>query len=410
MLIDDIRMPPGLSNAALFFSIVATGALYIVVAKLSGFHPFIVTTIPVLIMLGYAVLLAALRVVRLRDDQAGDNLYYMGFLFTLTSLAVSLYQFSATNSAEQIVQNFGIAIASTIAGIALRIFFNQMRRDPVEVEHTARLELADATRRVRRELDGAVLEFSHFRRATQQSISEALNEVTIALNETKGRVISELEAFVRLSKQPLEEAAGQSGMVLKQASNRLSQMMDATAAQIQDTGSQFSAALSEVGGVTIVELEAFAKALKEPLEETAGQSGAILNEMNVRLSQTIATAAKQIHGAGSELSRGAMAMVKSIDGVVAKLEAMKTPEEIIEIKLTSTISGLSRAVNGFARNAELQAKAVDANLAQTQALCASITALIEEIRGVQEPGGPSAPANNSDGAPRPPMLDRDLTI
>ena len=67
------------------------------------------------------------------DKPSGDNLYYMGFLFTLTSLAVSLYQFSTVGSAEQIVQNFGIAIASTIAGITLRIMFNQMRRDPVEV-------------------------------------------------------------------------------------------------------------------------------------------------------------------------------------------------------------------------------------------------------------------------------------
>ena len=77
----------------------------------------------------------------------------MGFLFTLTSLAVSLYQFSAAGSAEQIVQNFGIAIASTIAGITLRILFNQMRRDPVEVEATARMELAEASRRVKRELE-----------------------------------------------------------------------------------------------------------------------------------------------------------------------------------------------------------------------------------------------------------------
>ena len=37
---------------------------------------------------------------------------------------------------------------NTIAGITLRILFNQMRRDPVEVEATARLELAEASRRV----------------------------------------------------------------------------------------------------------------------------------------------------------------------------------------------------------------------------------------------------------------------
>jgi hypothetical protein len=45
-----------------------------------------------------------LRAFRLRDDQSSDNRYYMGFLFTLTSLAVSLCQFSAAGSAEQIAR------------------------------------------------------------------------------------------------------------------------------------------------------------------------------------------------------------------------------------------------------------------------------------------------------------------
>jgi hypothetical protein len=35
---------------------------------------------------------------------------YMGFLFTLTSLAVSLYQFSAADSAEQIVRRDGSGV------------------------------------------------------------------------------------------------------------------------------------------------------------------------------------------------------------------------------------------------------------------------------------------------------------
>src|SRR6202008_682381 len=169
-------LPPGLLNGLLFFAVVVVGSGYIIFSKLNDFCAFAVTAVPVLIMIGYAVLLGA-RLFRLRDDQAGDNLYYMGFLFTLTSLAVSLYQFSAAGSAEQIVQNFGIAIASTIAGITLRILFNQMRRDPVEVEATARLELAEASRRVKRELEGTVLEFSYFRRMAQQSITDALDEV-----------------------------------------------------------------------------------------------------------------------------------------------------------------------------------------------------------------------------------------
>ena len=68
-------------------------------------------------MLGYALLIYSARALRLRDDQSGDNLYYMGFLFTLTSLGVSLYQFTASRAAEEIVQNFGIAIGSTSMGV-----------------------------------------------------------------------------------------------------------------------------------------------------------------------------------------------------------------------------------------------------------------------------------------------------
>jgi hypothetical protein len=143
-------------------------------------------------MVGYAVLLGA-RLFRLRDDQAGDNLYYMGFLFTLTSLAVSLYQFSAAGSAEQIVQNFGIAIASTIAGITLRILFNQMRRDPVEVEATARMELAEASRRVKRELESVMLEFGYFRRMTQQSVTDALDEAQESIGKAHQEFSGELK-------------------------------------------------------------------------------------------------------------------------------------------------------------------------------------------------------------------------
>jgi hypothetical protein len=408
MRITDFReLPPGLPSAILFFGIVLIGALYIIIAKMAGFPAVAVTAVPILIMVCYALLLALARLCRLHDDQAGDNLYYMGFLFTLTSLAVSLYQFSATGLAEQIVQNFGIAIASTIVGIALRIFFNQMRRDPQEVEHTARLELADAARRVRRELDATILEFSYFRRTTQQSITEALGEVTAALNEAKGRVVTELDAFASAAKKPLEEAVGQSSAVLKEASGGLSQVIEATALRVQGAGNELSTALREARVQTTAELEAFAKASKTPLQDAAGQSGAIIQGLGERVAETISAATRQIQGAGSDLSRSAAAMAKSLDSVVAKLAAMKTPEQIIEIKLNPTISGLSRAVNNFAKNAELQAQAVDTNLAQTRALSAQIAALVEKM-GTERVEPP--PVSHANGTPHTDAPGRDLTV
>src|SRR5258708_3100822 len=234
------ELPPGLLNGLLFFAVVLSGAGYIVFSKLHEFSALQVTLVPVLIMVAYALVLGLARLFRLRDVQSGDNLYYMGFLFTLTSLAVSLYQFSSAGSAEQIVQNFGIAIASTIAGIALRIFFNQMRRDPIEVEQTARLELADASRRVRRELDSTTLEFSYFRRSVQQSVTDMVEELGETLKKRKEKGIAQLGDFASSSNKPIEEATKKSGESLDQYNTHISSMLEKVATQVIDEGARLS--------------------------------------------------------------------------------------------------------------------------------------------------------------------------
>jgi methyl-accepting chemotaxis protein len=226
-------LPPGLMSGLLFFAVVIVGSGYIIFSKLDGFGALAVTSVPVLIMIGYALLLGT-RLFRLRDDQSGDNLYYMGFLFTLTSLAVSLYQFSAAGSAEQIVQNFGIAIASTIAGIALRIFFNQMRRDPVEVEATARLELAEASRRVKRELESTILEFGYFRRMTQQSISDGLDEVKESLGAVHEQFAGELAKLATTANKPFEEAFQRSGETFDQLNERTVEVLEVSRQLVQE--------------------------------------------------------------------------------------------------------------------------------------------------------------------------------
>ena len=308
-------LPPGLQSGLLFFAVVIAGSGYIIFSKLNDFGAFAVTSVPVLIMIGYAVLLGA-RLFRLRDDQAGDNLYYMGFLFTLTSLAVSLYQFSAAGSAEQIVQNFGIAIASTIAGITLRILFNQMRRDPVEVEATARMELAEASRRVKRELESAILEFGYFRRMTQQSVTDAMDEV--------------------------QESIGQ--------------------AHQQFTG----------------ELEKLAKTTSSPFEEASKRSGETLDSLNERTVQVLEVS-KQLVQEGEELAKSTTRIVKAIDDLFAKLASHQTTEQVIDSKLTPMIESLNLAVNSLNASAETQAKNAEINLDHARSVVAAVDQLLQEI-------------------------------
>jgi len=293
------------ASAVVFLFFVAAGCAYIVLAKLAGIGPFCVTFVPVGTMLAYALLIYSARGLRLRDDQSGDNLYYMGFLFTLTSLGVSLYQFTAARAAEEIVQNFGIAIGSTIAGIGLRVIFNQMRRDPVEVERMMRLELAEAARRVRRELDSTVVEFGYHRRSAQQAAADSFKHVTEKFDEIVAKFLGSLEDMTAKLAGPLEAGSRRSGDAIAEASELIG-------AKLAESGRQISAA-------------------SDTLSERVG------------------------------------AISAALDDVAAKLSAMQTPDRVIEVRLEPITHSLTQAVDRFAAQSGVQAAAVKAALEQANA-------------------------------------------
>lgn len=231
---------------ALFILFVVIGCSFIVAAKILDVRPAVVTLVPVAIMLAYALAQIGLRAARIRDDQAGDNLYYMGFLYTLTSLGVSLYQFAGDSSAETIVRNFGIAIGSTIAGVTLRVVFNQMRRDPLDVEQAARLELAEASRRVRRELDGTVVELSHFRRAMQQAVREAFEELQRDVSAASGKMSGSLSSLTASITKPVEETSTQSAALVASLSRVLMEKIEQTGGRLYESGDWLAAHTKEV--------------------------------------------------------------------------------------------------------------------------------------------------------------------
>src|SRR3546814_2497308 len=106
----EARRASGLDKS-LFIIVALGGAFGIVVAKHQGVSPAWVITGALGIMLVYAGLLGLSVRYRLRDDRAGDNLYYLGFLYTLASLGYALWAFSGDEEGtEQIIANFGLEI------------------------------------------------------------------------------------------------------------------------------------------------------------------------------------------------------------------------------------------------------------------------------------------------------------
>lgn len=200
------RSPKGsrvdIEDQILFFILFAIGATSIWMLKSFGLSQFIVTAVPVGLMGLYVVVALVTERYRIREDRVGDNIYYLGFLYTLTSLAHALYVYDPEGAgATAIITNFGIAIFTTIIGLAGRVFFNQMRVDPVEYEREARLSLAQTSSELRARLGDIAAEASIFKSKLFQILEEGVTEMSDA---ARSALEDNLRRFAGTSNEAVE--------------------------------------------------------------------------------------------------------------------------------------------------------------------------------------------------------------
>lgn len=302
----------------LFALMTLVGSTIIWFGKLYGVDTVTITLIPLGMMAIYFAISFFAAGLSLHNEQAGDNLYYMGFLFTLTSLGVSLYQFTGEASIEDVVRNFGVAISSTIAGISLRILFNQMRRDPVDIEKAVRYDLAEMTRRVRTELDTSAMEFSSYRRTSHQMLVEGFEEIARQAEKSGDAVRASIESMAMQATKSIQEA-----------SDKLTSTLESTHKQISDH---------------------------------AARNAAMVADMS-----------EQLQGSVSAIEERTSKLGDAVDGVIQKFRDARSPDEILKIEVTPIIESLQAIVTEHA-------KAIDGNAAATKETVKKVLAAIAPFK------------------------------
>ena len=329
---------------------------------------------------------------RLREDQAGDNCYYLGFLFTLISLAFALYTFAKSSGKEEtsviedIVGDFGIALTSTILGLALRVVFNQMRQDPVEVEREARRELADAAQRLRSELDQTVLQMNHFRRATQQSIAEGLEELHAKVANLLEKTLARYDEVTTLSAERIQQ----------------------TLAACDDN----ARLLNEAAGNTVYAVDGMAESIKavklpEDLFETRfAPAASAVSEIVAELRQQAGTGSKefaQLHRAIAGASAAAARLEEGVTSIAWVLERVKPLKDMLDgaedrlgvltTDLEETGKVLAGAAAAWRETLEREAEGMKTTLEETGK--AATETATEFRRAMVEPAGKARAALSS---------------
>lgn len=220
----------------LFISAFLLGAIGVLSLRFFGFGIIFTSLFALSVMTAYMISGITKRFI-IRQDILGDNLYYLGFLFTLVSMAYSLYSLGVRKSdINAILENFGLAISTTLYGLALRVFFNQSKSDLDGYESAVRISLTDAAANLIGDLSTIRSNVATLRISFTQTIDETiaaqkksledlalLNKdfITEAINSQREAISTLIQEVTNKQNQFLKEGSAQQAQNL----NKLSQML-----------------------------------------------------------------------------------------------------------------------------------------------------------------------------------------
>lgn len=379
---DRERALPLTRDSHAFLGAVGLGFIAMFGLKLLHAPQLLTTAIVAGIVVAYAVFVYRVPALKLRLDQAGDNAYYLGLIFTLLSMAWALWAVgqqvavspigSVVSVAETVIGDFGLALGSTLAGIICRIVLHQMRTDPVGVEAASRLSLSVAAERTRMELVDISSQLARFfeelrqrsddsTRELQEGYERTLAEVSSRVQTATGESIASLQAAsdqMRASITEFSEASKDAATAFQEASQRLasveppptklSQGYNSMAEKVADVTEQLGLAVSALAGAAAL-MESAAVSIGKTSDSVAGVFPAIdakIGKMERSIVQSNARIESSLNSTGDGIKRlsEAVEVLREGAGQTASLVADS------ERSAALVLSGLERAVQRIANS------------------------------------------------------------
>lgn len=322
------------------------GAAAIFAAKASSISAATVAGGAMLVMVAYAALVQLSGTGKLRSDQAGDNCYYLGLIYTLVSLAYAIFTFDPADTAATIVSGFGIALATTVMGLILRVFFNQTRVDLVQTEDSARLELAESAGRLKAELSGIIVSMNQFGRETQQSITELRDKTMQSMFDAQKAAVAGIQTTVDKASEAMAEQAAEANARAK----RLSAATDRVVGAIERHADAVDAAQSSTSNLT-TSLAVVAEAA-EAIMGTISALAARADQLQANQTE-ILDANQKLGAAVKDLVEGVSGLenlIGRVDGLIEErlVEARAVPKDIAD----AAINQLQATIEEFGSRAQ----------------------------------------------------------
>jgi len=252
--------------------------------------------VPLALMTAYVGLGIHRRDTGVSDEKFADTCYYLGFIFTITSIIFSLFDLPNIGTRIQdIAVRFGAAMVSTVLGLGVRVFLVSFRPD-----------VADAIRAAEDALLGATQTFTERLTMSLERLQDFESRVDIGARSTVERVHMQVEALSKNHAEKLTEFFAELTTRNQEAfTNALTEIKNASV-RLTHSVDRYSSGMK--GNLASIEdkVTAFAQAITARLQNTTFPDDYFARHLAGPMSQLEAAAgdiAKKVEGACAEMDR-----------------------------------------------------------------------------------------------------------
>lgn len=386
------------ADQLLFFGVLALSVAGVLVAyqvKAPAWVPLATGVGAVVLYSGVAWLSPRFKV---REDLVGDGAYYLGFLLTLVSLSRTLWVFSRVEGAgvEAVINGFGLALATTIVGLAIRVGFQQLREDPSEFENEARATLREAVSDLEMQVRGSVEDLAYLRIRVAQELDQAVGQALAhMLTEQRSAIEQTTKTFSEQMTTTLSAVAATADAMKEHVSqskahtSKLATAVSRLADRIDESEVPTASVKRQFDGVA-AQIQTWLESESDRIEKqrTASQ---VLLQVHEHM-RTAAITSRDVVAAAKESSEslrtsvsGVSANAQELSGALKKLSAdIVSSGETQKEVLRTLLSQLAEASRDVETNRRALAAAVNEGTAASVQLQRQVVAaagqIVKELR------------------------------
>ena len=247
-----------------------------------------------------------------RNERAADNLYFLGFIFTVCALGISLYRYYDTPDSvpvERIMGDLGIGIITTVVGLVFRVLVLH-RDDPADTEERVREQIVD------------------FAQSTMSRLYQT-SEVVSQGHTANLQVVSELTGAMQQSSARVREQSSQMILNLEEAAKSIagfSETVDQLAAPVEQMPNELAKAVSEMQQQSMRQLRSIASDFHLVIAEFLRSAQDQVSDSISTTEQILVSRVKEISVPSEEVNQLRQKMLTGFD--TQSQELMRSFEQV----------------------------------------------------------------------------------